>query len=252
MSDGETADDSVIAALEAAQGSETWAHVRELVEVLMDQTEGARAAISELERSHERTAAACTAHRGEAARAAKEKSTPVRAELSQLHGQIEVLRRSLSDDARKRLEIDQRVRKEEARLQKDIDAMRADISRLRSEHDTLTTLLRERLPADRDGERGGRPPSINAAQAPTPSIGAPPTGAAKLTSDIARPLGVRNAVPSAPSSQRVQADAVVATVGGKTRLDSAQRQRLDALKAKYGEHVAERAAGRIAAASKGA
>ena len=116
-------------ALDTAAEAEGWDSVREMVEALMDHTEDARRALVVIERACDAQTAAQRTASAEAAAAAKGRSEPLRVELQSLQAQTQALRRSLSDDERRRLEAGARARQEESKLRKEVGSMREDVDR---------------------------------------------------------------------------------------------------------------------------
>ena len=201
------------AQLDAAVERDAWQEMRGMAQGLMDATEEARRAISELEITTETRAAAGVAARAATAAKARAQSESLRAELAGLTAQAEALRRSQSDETRRKLEAAGRRDKEESRLRAEITSMRLAIDRLAARKAELVDAARVRR-EQRD---------LQAAEAERQRAAAP-AAAAK-----------RRAVPKLGAKP----------ASGAARLDAAQRERLEALKAKYGAHVAERASERV-------
>ena len=210
--------------LETAAEAENWANIRQIVDSLMDATEGARRAIVGLERACETQAAARRSASSEAAAAAKARSEPLRAELQGLQAQVQALRRSLSDDERRRLEAGARARQEESRLRADVEATRRDVERLKGTREELSKAVSE-MRQEQAKMTSAAAAAAQEATAPAASAAAP--AAAKAAAGATVRLG------RAPAASK------------SSRLDPEQRQRLEKLQAKYGSHVAQRAAGKV-------
>jgi hypothetical protein len=229
--------------------------VRALVEELMDRSEEARRAITAFEREHDAQVAVQAAIRATAAAATNARVAPLRAELTRLRSQSESLQRSLSDEARRKLEAGAKLQRQEQRLRDDLVALQADVQRLLEEKASLSSQIRAAQAAHAaravpKTAPPNRPPLAALAPAKASAMGpgtgpamasvaapaaASPEGAAALAAPVAAPV-------AAPAKPKPPAE--LPTDSSKVRLDDEQRKRLEALRAKYGGTVADKAAAR--------
>jgi len=241
--------------LERATTLEGWLSVRALVEELMDRSEEARRAITAFEREHDAQVAVQAAIRATAAAATNARVAPLRAELTRLRSQSESLQRSLSDEARRKLEAGAKLQRQEQRLRDDLVALQADVQRLLEEKAALSSQIRAAQAAHAaravpKTAPPNRPPLAALAPAKASAMGpgtgpamasvaapaaASPEGAAALAAPVA-------ALVAAPAKPKPPAE--LPTDSSKVRLDDEQRKRLEALRAKYGGTVADKAAAR--------
>lgn len=148
----------------------------------------------------------------------------------------------MSDEARSRLEVEARQQKQAVRLRADVSTLRADVERLSGERDALVHALREQKMQRETEQRrrradGREDGTAKRAEAPGVRRSSPKTSA--------RPLQANNAAIGQLAGVG-KAKLALAAGGTKAKLDPEERQRLEALKAKYGEGVAERAAQKVA------
>ena len=258
--------------LERATTLEGWLSVRALVEELMDRSEEARRAITAFEREHDAQVAVQAATRAAAAAATNARAAPLRAELARLRSQSESLQRSLSDEARRKLEAGAKLQKQEQRLRGDLVDLQSDVQRLLEEKAALSSQIRIAQAAHEaravpKTAPPNRPPLAALAPAKASAM-APGTGLAMASvvapswtspetpaASVAAPVAAKEAAPvsaQAPAPAKPKPPAVLlpvlSTEGSKVptaaRLDDEQRKRLEALRAKYGGNVADKAAAR--------
>ena len=258
--------------LERATTLEGWLSVRALVEELMDRSEEARRAITAFEREHDAQVAVQAATRAAAAAATNARAAPLRAELARLRSQSESLQRSLSDEARRKLEAGAKLQKQEQRLRGDLVDLQSDVQRLLEEKAALSSQIRTAQAAHEaravpKTAPPNRPPLAALAPAKASAM-APGTGLAMASvvapswtspetpaASVAAPVAAKEAAPvsaQAPAPAKPKPPAVLlpvlSTEGSKVptaaRLDDEQRKRLEALRAKYGGNVADKAAAR--------
>lgn len=207
------------------------AHCHELIEELLDETEGARQLISRLDGAVDASAvaqrvaarraatAAATATPSAAAAAPEERRRlALHREVEKLGEEVAALQRAEGERDAEQQATRARVTRENERLRADAISTREDIERLESE-------LQRRQAA---GGRAacGPPPSTARAAAPT----APPPPRKPAS---AGGVGAARTVSARPPS-----------ASGR-KLTDEQRARLDALKGKYGESVAANLAARL-------
>ena len=258
--------------LERATTLEGWLSVRALVEELMDRSEEARRAITAFEREHDAQVAVQAATRAAAAAATNARAAPLRAELARLRSQSESLQRSLSDEARRKLEAGAKLQKQEQRLRGDLVDLQSDVQRLLEEKAALSSQIRiaqaaheaRAVPKTAPPNRpplAALAPAKASAMAPgtglaiasvvAPSWTSPETPAASVAAPVAAkeaaPVSAQAPAPAKPKPPAVLLP-VLSTEGSKVptaaRLDDEQRKRLEALRAKYGGNVADKAAAR--------
>ena len=202
--------------MEKGEKAERWGDLKGMVGVLEDAVEAARLDIAKAESDHEQREQAQRAARANAMTAAKARAGPIEKDIVELQREIEFVRDTMSDrEQRQQRALDASRQREEASLREEIYKLNGEIADMVAAEEERRAEAEARAAAEAKAATEAKARRSLAEANPRPK---PPPKVSKPRPPKADPLAS----------------------GGK--LDPQQLARLDALKGKYGEHVATRLA----------